>query len=323
MPRFTKLLIAALILFSIYETGLLLLISRKEQTYRIQLSSQAITVSQERNYYQSVIKKSDQLIESLKKTLAAEIEGAKTSQEKTSVLEEKLKVANDTTANLNKEIEEEKKLKREAEEKSGAALRKLQESEKSKLLLVNEIKQLKGERVDKNKELAKLEKRIGKFDLLKDNLSKEKKYLVKKVAKSRSDRIRLSKELGALKAKQQSMSELTTANRGFGLQIAQLLDILIGKDSALHSIEQERDNLRGEVSRLQSRGTALQNQINQAQSDQAKVAKLLAEIAKLNEALEEKLTGPYQDTGNKEKTNKLKRKVDIILMPEENHEASP
>ncbi len=329
MPRFTKLLTVALILISIYETALLLLSFRKEQAYQIQLSSQAITISQERNYYQSVIKKSDQLIENLKKTLAAEMEEAKTSQEKASGLEEKLKTANNATANLSKEIEEAKKLKIEAEEKSAAALRKFQELENSKQPpLVKEIKQLKGTLADKNKELADLEKRIDKLDFLKVNLSKENEYLVKKITKSRSDRIRLYKELKNLKAqllvyndeikeKHQAISDLTTANRGFGLQIAQLFDILISKESTLRSIKQERDNSREEVFQLQSRGAALENQINQAQFDQAKATKLLAEIAKLNEALEGKLSGFYQDRENKEKTKELKRKVDIILTPEE------
>jgi len=313
MKRNIYILITVLVLIAISEAALLK-----------QRQNQLSKISRELN-------KANQLIQSLSDSLEAKKEEALREQARAENLTEELLKAKEDINGLTKEVTLIKDLKAKTEDKLRLTLKKYKDFKRAKQRpLRKRIIELTRSLSKTNREFREVKKKLEVSEKTCSVLAENNRYLAQGTKELDSARLKLFNELQDAKnqllkqtekinEQTKSFEEVNISNQGFRKQLAQLSEVLTKRELELVNQEKGVEELKGKISDLDSKKVDLENQLSAVQNEQKRAVGVLNEVMQLNETLQEKLTQfsqPLKEKEEKEKTEELKRKVEVILNSE-------
>ncbi|MCK9594980.1 MAG: hypothetical protein M0R35_04810 [Candidatus Omnitrophica bacterium] len=193
---------------------------------------------------------------------------------------------------------------------------RLQDMQKQNLSLQAKMNELQ-EALDKKLELAEsLQKNLA---FLTQQLARKEEELVTSQARLRGIDSSSREELEREKARYAEMNLLYASLK---TQMAQFSDALNQKDAEVEQRRKEGASLKEAIAELKSRSSALERELADAKERQKKTLDDLIESVKLNAVLQEGKTGalPRKEAGSagKDKADELRRKIEVILEPQNN-----
>lgn len=317
-------LIGVLALIAGYSAYQLNLSLKQTRLLKIQISQ----IQKEKEHFQEELKKSEQMIESLKESLEVKTKLAFEEQAKAKNLETQLLKTKEDLNKLTAELDLIRKEKLNTEISLEATLKKPKEIKRSKQLpLRKKIAQLTKSLSSKDKEFAELKKRLDTSEKTYLVLAESNKSLAEGAKDLESIRLKLFNELQDARSQLLNQTErlneqirnfeqVNMANQEFRKQITVFSEVLVRRELDLVSREKEVEELKRRVTELDSKRADLESRLSIAKAEQAKTIRLLTEVAQLNAALEEKLGSFLQTPDEKGKAEELKRKVEVILSPQ-------
>lgn len=319
-----NILITVLVLAVFFQAALINSNLKQKQVLEMRVSE----VSQERSNLTEKLNQAQELINSLEKSLSVRKEELLKEQAEAKNLKEELINAKEDINELTQEINSVKNLKAEREEELRVALEKFEEFKRSKQLPMKErITELFKSLKTRNKELAALKHRLAASEKTCFVLAENNKSLVEGSKELEPVRLKLFDELQdarnqllkqgeKLIEQGRLLEELNTINQGFKEQVERFSEVLTKRELELAGREKEGMDLKRKVLDLESKRADLESQLSAFQNEQKRTVNLLNEVTQLNTALQEKLTqfsSLPKEEGGKEKTEDLKRKVEVIL----------
>lgn len=305
----------------IFLITVLILIAGYEAALLKQRQNQLSKISRELN-------EANQLIQSLSDSLEAKKEEALREQARAENLTEELLKAKEDINGLTKELTLIKDLKAKTENELQFTLKKFKDFKREKQRpLRKRIIELAGSLRKKNREILELKKKLNESEKTCSVLAENNRYLAQGTRELDSARLKLFNELQDAKnqllkqtekinEQSRTFEELNIANQEFRKQVVQLSSVLTKRELELVNREKETEDLKGKISDLDSKKVDLENQLSLVQNEQKRAVGVLNEVMQLNTMLQEKLTqfsSPLNEKGEKEKTEELKRKVEVIL----------
>jgi len=301
------------------------------------LKNQISLVKEERDHFKRSFSESDSMIQSLKVNLKMQKEKTLDFAAKVRELETELSGIKGQIDSLSGNLVMIKDFKQDTEDRLHATLKELDILKTTKQFPIqDELVELKGSLAAKNEELVDLKKKINDLQNSSESLAKANKSLQDKLEGVEPKRKKVYSELKEAKAKllaqqekliaqQRELKDLSSVNKELEEKVGRLSQIVAKKEVELSVLEEERDKLQRDLSELQLKQVDLETQLRKAKLEEERAVKLLNEIAQLN-SMAEQMLGEFSKAGqDKEKaeelkrklTEELKRKVEVILMPQE------
>ena len=293
--------------------------------------SEAAFLKQRRNQLSKIsreLNEANQRIQSLSDSLEAKKEEALREQARAENLTEELLKAKEDINGLTKEVILIKDLKAKTEDELRLTLKKFKDFKRAKQRPLRErIIELASSLRKKNREILELKKKLNESGKTCSVLAENNRYLAQGTKELDSARLKLFNELQEardqllkqsekINEQSRTFEELNIANQEFRKQVTQLSSVLTKRELELANREKETEDLKGKISDLDSKKVDLENQLSAVQNEQKRAVGVLNEVMQLNETLQEKLTQfsqPLKEKEEKEKTEELKRKVEVIL----------
>jgi chromosome segregation ATPase len=202
------------------------------------------------------------------------------------------------------------------------------------------IRELEDQRLNLQFSLNETKDALIKKVALADSLQKNLDALQAEAAAKEKERRAAEDRLLELQSMSSAIQDELTRNRSrteqkdaiyssIKSQITQLSDLLAQKESELSGKRQEMSFLKDEVGTLKARSSRLEAEINETKERQRKTLDDLTQAVKLNAALQERIIGVSQTLEppattvpsfppDGQKASELKRKIEVILEPQNN-----
>jgi chromosome segregation ATPase len=202
------------------------------------------------------------------------------------------------------------------------------------------IKELEDQRLNLQLGLNEAKDTLAKKSALADGLQKNFDTLQAEVAAKEKERRAAEDKLSELQSMSSAMQDELTRNKSrteqkdaiyssIKSQITQLSDVLAQKESELNDKRQEMSSLKDEIGTLKARSSRLEEEFNETKGRQRKTLDDLTQAIKLNAALQERIIGVSQTLEppattapslppDGQKASELKRKIEVILEPQNN-----
>lgn len=178
----------------------------------------------------------------------------------------------------------------------------------------DKIKQLEAEKFNSQSRLREIQDELAKKTELADSLQKNLNYLNQQLG-------RKEEEKKDYETKLSRSAELEALYNNLRTQVLQLSEFVNTKDRELEQRRNEVESLKEELAKLKSESLKLEKELTEARERQKKTLDDLSVTLKLNAALQERISGGLSSSGQpdlreKEKTEELKRKIEVILSTE-------
>ncbi|MBU2257512.1 MAG: hypothetical protein KJ926_00155, partial [Candidatus Omnitrophica bacterium] len=177
----------------------------------------------------------------------------------------------------------------------------------------DKFKEVEAEKVSSQYRLRDMKDELAKKNDLADSLQKNLNYLTQQLTKFEDENKSLQLKLARLQETDLSFNSLK-------MQVNQLSDFVAAKEKELSDRRKEMDTLRDEVASLRLRSAELEKELAENRARQRKTLDDLSTVLKLNAALQERnspsgqsITGSAIDPKVKQKSDDLKRKIEVIL----------
>lgn len=317
-------LIVVLALLVIYEAFQLNLSSRQMDV----LNSHVSSLSGERESYRFQLDKSHELADDLEGMIREKEEQIVKTAAELQDLRVKLAGAADEAGNLTGKLQSAEEAKADLEEKLKSAQKELKNSKRAQRQAIKEkTVQLSASLRASNSQLAEIKKRLDTAEktcqmLVTNNqtlaesnreLESTRLKLSEEYQDARDQLVKLSQELGA---QNKSLEDANVSNQALRKQVEQLSGVLTKRELELASREEEVKDLKDKATGLETKKSELETKLAAIQEQQKKAANLFSEVMQINASLEDKLnqfSSPEKEEGEKEETENLKRKVEVIL----------
>ncbi|MBU1998827.1 MAG: hypothetical protein ABIG46_08990 [Candidatus Omnitrophota bacterium] len=173
------------------------------------------------------------------------------------------------------------------------------------------LKNIEMERVTFQRQIKEMEVEAKKKSELADSMQKNLNYLNEQL-------VRKDEEKKQLELKVSRLAETEGLYNSMRVQVLQLSEYINAKDRELEQRRRDIDLLKDEISTLKAQSVVLDKELSETRDRQKKTIDDLSVTLKLNSALQEKIAfgqdiDSRENLKEKEKTDELKRKIEVIL----------